>query len=42
MATGGFSAFLRAKILHFNGGLFENTEVLPVNAEQLDLLIHAA
>ncbi|GGJ65531.1 class I SAM-dependent DNA methyltransferase [Deinococcus aquiradiocola] len=42
MAKGGFSAFLRAKILHFNGGLFEKTEVLPVTAEQLDLLIHAA
>lgn len=42
MALGGYSAFLRAKVLHFNGGLFEDVEVLPVTAEQLELLIEAA
>ena len=42
MAAGGYSTFLRAPVLHFNGGLFEETEVLPVTAEQLELLIGAA
>ena len=42
MATGGHSTFLRAKILHFNGGLFEQVEVLPVNKAQLGLLIEAS
>ena len=42
MATGGHSTFLRAKILHFNGGLFEDVEVLPVNKAQLALLIEAS
>ena len=42
MAQGGYSAFLRAKVLHFNGGLFEDVEVLPVTAQQLELLIEAA
>ncbi|WP_366520378.1 type IIL restriction-modification enzyme MmeI, partial [Deinococcus sp.] len=41
MATGGYSAFLRAPILHFNGGLFEDVEVLPVTPAQLELLIEA-
>ncbi|CAM3813229.1 Class I SAM-dependent DNA methyltransferase [Deinococcus saxicola] len=42
MAKGGYSTFLRANILHFNGGLFESVEVLPVNGGQLQLLIEAA
>lgn len=42
MATGGFSVALQEKIRHFNGGLFENVEVLPVTAEQLELFIEAA
>lgn len=42
MAKGGHSLFLQAKVLHFNGGLFENVEVLPITAEQLGLLIEAA
>jgi hypothetical protein len=42
MATGGYSTFLRANVLHFNGGLFEKVEVLPVTAAQLALLIQAA
>lgn len=42
MAEGGYSTFLQAKILHFNGGLFEDVEVLPVTAEQLKMLLDAA
>ncbi|MXV21804.1 class I SAM-dependent DNA methyltransferase [Deinococcus xianganensis] len=42
MATGGYSVALREKIKHFNGGLFENVEVLPVTAAQLELFIAAA
>lgn len=42
MATGGFSVALQERIRHFNGGLFENVEVLPVTAEQLALFIEAA
>lgn len=42
MALGGYSTFLQAKILHFNGGLFENVDVLPVTESQLTLLIEAA
>ncbi len=42
MNTGGFSTILEEHILRFNGGLFENTEALPVNAEQLELLIEAS
>jgi hypothetical protein len=42
MATGGYSIALREKIKHFNGGLFENVEVLPVTPDQLKLFIEAA
>lgn len=42
MARGGRSVLLRAEIKHFNGGLFEEAEVLPINDEQLELLIDAA
>lgn len=42
MATGGYSVALREKIKHFNGGLFENVEVLPVTPAQLELFIAAA
>ncbi|MGE0102857.1 MAG: DNA methyltransferase [Blastocatellales bacterium] len=41
MNTGGFSTILEEHVLRFNGGLFENCEALPVNAEQLELLIEA-
>ncbi|MBF0169328.1 MAG: class I SAM-dependent DNA methyltransferase [Alphaproteobacteria bacterium] len=37
-----FSPAIRAKIRHFNGGLFKNAEALPINEAQLDLLIEAA
>jgi hypothetical protein len=42
MAHGGYSTFLRAEILHFNGGLFAECEVLPLDAAQLELMIQAA
>lgn len=42
MAKGGYSVALDAQIKHFNGGLFEGVEVLPVTAGQLDLFIAAA
>ncbi len=37
-----FSVVLRKKLLRFNGGLFEDCTVLPVNADQLALLREAA
>ena len=43
MDTGtGFSVILRKKLLRFNGGLFKDHTVLPVNAVQLALLKQAA
>lgn len=42
MASGGYSVALQDKIKYFNGGLFEDVEVLSVTAEQLELLIQAA
>ncbi|WP_019010308.1 class I SAM-dependent DNA methyltransferase [Deinococcus aquatilis] len=42
MATGGYSVALQEQVKHFNGGLFENVEVLPVSAAQLELFITAA
>jgi hypothetical protein len=42
MNDGGFSAVLKAHVLRFNGGLFANTEALPLDAAQLDLLIEAS
>jgi hypothetical protein len=42
MAEGSFSPILEQKLLHFNGGLFETAEVLPVTDEQLELLILAS
>jgi hypothetical protein len=42
MNTGGYSPFLREHVLKFNGGLFEQTEALPVTRPQLELLIRAA
>lgn len=41
MKEGGFSPVLREKLLRFNGGLFEDAEALPLNEEQLALLIQA-
>ncbi|MCY1703856.1 class I SAM-dependent DNA methyltransferase [Deinococcus sp. SL84] len=42
MAHGGVSAGLRSTIRHFNGGLFEDAEVLPVTGEELRLFREAA
>lgn len=41
MAKGGHSVALDAHMKHFNGGLFDKVEVLPVTAEQLELFIEA-
>ena len=42
MDSGNFSTILEEKLLQFNGGLFEEPKALPVNQEQLELLIEAA
>ena len=42
MDGGGFSAALKAKLRRFNGGLFAETQALPLDAHQLDLLLAAA
>jgi hypothetical protein len=41
MDTGGFSPILRSKLRRFNGGLFEDCEVLPLDGPQLELLVQA-
>ena len=42
MNNGGFSPILRRDILQFNGGLFESTRALPLDGDQIYLLIEAA
>ena len=43
MAAGAkFSTVLMQEVFHFNGGLFENPSALPLDGEQITLLIHAA
>ena len=42
MNTGEFSTALRAKVLKFNGGLFADAEALPLDSQQIALLIGAA
>ncbi|MEQ1438939.1 DNA methyltransferase [Fontimonas sp. SYSU GA230001] len=42
MDHGGFSAAIAADVLRFNGKLFKHPDTLPLNREQLDLLIRAA
>ena len=42
MNDGGFSPILRRDVLQFNGGLFESTRALPLNSDQIYLLIEAA
>jgi hypothetical protein len=42
MNTGGYSLVLRKHLLHFNGGLFAEAGVLPLDAAQLSLLRRAA
>jgi len=41
MRDGTKSVALRRQLLHFNGGLFENAEALPLSDVQLELLIEA-
>lgn len=42
MNQGGFSPVLRKDLLKFNGGLFADSDALPVNVMQLGCLIRAA
>lgn len=43
MANGAdFSTAIMDKVLHFNGGLFENATALPLDADQIQLLVDAA
>ncbi len=42
MNDGGYSPILRRDVLQFNGGLFESTRALPLNSDQIHLLIEAA
>lgn len=42
MDRGGYSISLRMPVLQFNGGLFESATALPLNKDQLQLLIEAA
>ncbi len=42
MDRGGYSVTLRTNILQFNGGLFEDASALPLDRDQLELLIEAA
>jgi hypothetical protein len=42
MNTGGFSPVLRQHLRQFNGGLFAHSEALPLNEDQLELLIEAS
>jgi hypothetical protein len=42
MNTGGFSPIVREKLLRFNGGLFAKATALPLNADQIQLLIEAS
>ncbi len=42
MNTGGFSPILRKQLLRFNGGLFAESEALPLTRPMLELLHEAA
>lgn len=42
MDGGGFCVSIRGDLLRFNGKLFKNPEVLPLDASQIDLLLDAA
>ena len=42
MNTGGFEGQLRTKLRRFNGGLFTDIDPIPLNVEQIQLLIDAA
>ena len=42
MDAGAFSAAIRADLLRFNGKLFKNPDVIPLNRDQMGLLLQAA
>ncbi|GAA0566836.1 class I SAM-dependent DNA methyltransferase [Caenispirillum bisanense] len=42
MDKGGFSAVIKRKVAHFNGGLFRNSRALALTAQQIRLLARAA
>ena len=42
MDTGGFSAAIAADVLRFNGKIFKDHTVLPLDRDQIDLLLKAA
>jgi hypothetical protein len=42
MDRGGYSVSLRTNILQFNGGLFQDATALPLDRDQLELLIEAS
>ncbi|MBK7919333.1 MAG: class I SAM-dependent DNA methyltransferase, partial [Chloroflexi bacterium] len=42
MNTGGFSVILRQQLPQFNGGLFADHTALPLDADQVQLLVEAA
>ncbi|WP_018872611.1 DNA methyltransferase [Thioalkalivibrio sp. ALJ16] len=41
MNTGGYEGQLMHKLQRFNGGLFQNIDPIPLNADQISLLIQA-
>ena len=42
MNTGGFSPILEGKVMRFNGGLFSDASAIPLNRDQLLLLLSAS
>ncbi len=42
MDRGGFSGVLMKKVLRFNGQMFKDAEVLPLNSQHVELLLEAA
>lgn len=42
MNQGGFSPILENNVLRFNGGLFASPQALPLNRDQIELLLKAA
>ncbi|MBI4804445.1 MAG: class I SAM-dependent DNA methyltransferase [Desulfovibrio sp.] len=42
MNSGGFCVALQEEVIHFNGGLFKEAKALPLNRNQLVMLLEAA
>ncbi|WP_284186809.1 class I SAM-dependent DNA methyltransferase [Zoogloea oryzae] len=42
MNAGGFSPILEEKVLRFNGGLFADASAIPLDRDQLELLLNAS